>query len=87
MDFFKQSIFDRDTYKRTMKIFYEDAPVVASQRPELVPEEIREELHVPSDAVQIAYRKKCMEIEARGWSIDLDQFRTLEGKKLSLIHI
>ena len=84
-DFFKSSFFDKDTYRRTMKIFFEDGPIVANQRPELIPDEISAELHVKSDAMQIAYRKHCQAIEARGWGIDMDQYRTLEGKKATII--
>ena len=84
-DFFMSPFFDRDTHRRTMKIFYEDAPVVASQRPELIPEHISGELHIKADALQIAYRKHCQSIEAQGWSIDMDQFRTLEGKRATII--
>jgi len=84
-DFFKSPLFDGDTYRRTMKIFYEDGPVVASQRPELIPRHISEELHVKCDAIQIAYRKHCSAIEARGWGIDMDSYRTLEGKKATMI--
>lgn len=84
-DFFKSSLFDGDTHRRTMNIFYEDAPVVENQRPELIPEEISAELHVRADRIQIAYRKMCQAIEAKGWGIDLDQYRTLEGKKATII--
>ncbi len=84
-DFLKSPLFDGDTRRRTMKIFYEDAPVVENQRPELIPEEISAELHVRADRIQIAYRKMCQAIEAKGWGIDLDQYRTLEGKKATII--
>ncbi|MBJ93961.1 MAG: vanillate demethylase oxygenase subunit [Rickettsiales bacterium] len=84
-DFFKSPFFDRDAHRRTMKIFYEDGPVVASQRPELIPEQISAELHVKCDAIQIAYRKQCQVIEENGWGIDMDRYRTLEGKKATMI--
>jgi len=84
-DFFKASFFDADTRRRTLKIFYEDAPIVCNQRPELIPEEISAELHVKSDALQIEYRRFCESAIKRGWSIDMDQHRTLEGKKATII--
>lgn len=39
------------------KIFAQDRPVVESQRPERLPLDLREELHLPSDRLAIAYRK------------------------------
>jgi phenylpropionate dioxygenase-like ring-hydroxylating dioxygenase large terminal subunit len=39
------------------RIFAEDRPVVESQRPERLPLDLAEELHLPSDRLAIAYRK------------------------------
>lgn len=39
------------------KIFAQDVPVVASQRPELLPLDLQAELHLRSDKTAIAYRK------------------------------
>jgi len=39
------------------RIFAEDRPIVASQRPERLPLNLAEELHLPSDRLAIAYRK------------------------------
>lgn len=41
---------------RILKIFEEDRVVVESQRPELLPLDLQEELHLRSDRVAIAYR-------------------------------
>lgn len=38
-------------------IFAQDQPIVASQRPERLPLNLAEELHLPSDRLAIAYRK------------------------------
>jgi vanillate O-demethylase monooxygenase subunit len=38
-------------------IFAQDQPIVASQRPEKLPLNLAEELHLPSDRLAIAYRK------------------------------
>jgi vanillate O-demethylase monooxygenase subunit len=35
----------------------QDAPIVASQRPERLPLDLAEELHLPSDRMAIAYRQ------------------------------
>jgi phenylpropionate dioxygenase-like ring-hydroxylating dioxygenase large terminal subunit len=61
---------DKDSYKRTMKIFYEDQPTVEGQRPELIPVDLSSELQVKSDAVQLAYRRWRLEALNRGWGID-----------------
>jgi phenylpropionate dioxygenase-like ring-hydroxylating dioxygenase large terminal subunit len=39
------------------RIFAQDAPIVASQRPERLPLDLAEELHLPSDRMAIAYRQ------------------------------
>ncbi|MBM3799237.1 MAG: aromatic ring-hydroxylating dioxygenase subunit alpha [Actinobacteria bacterium] len=61
---------DKDSYKRTMKIFYEDRATVEGQRPELVPFDLSAELQVKSDAVQLAYRRWRQGNIDRGWLID-----------------
>jgi phenylpropionate dioxygenase-like ring-hydroxylating dioxygenase large terminal subunit len=61
---------DKDSHKRTMKIFYEDQPTVEGQRPELIPIDLSSELQVKSDAVQLSYRRWRQENIDRGWVID-----------------
>lgn len=39
------------------RIFAQDQPIVSSQRPERLPLDLAEELHLPSDRLAIAYRK------------------------------
>ena len=41
---------------RILRIFEEDRDIVESQRPELLPLDLQEELHLRSDRVAIAYR-------------------------------
>ena len=55
--FFTGGWADKDSIKRTMKIFLEDQPTVEGQRPELLPFDLSAELHVKSDAIQLAYRR------------------------------
>lgn len=47
---------------RILKIFEEDRVVVESQRPELLPLDLQEELHLRSDRVAIAYRRWLQEL-------------------------
>ena len=55
--FFTGKWADKNSYGRTMKIFYEDQATVEGQRPELVPFDLSAELHVKSDSLQLAYRR------------------------------
>jgi hypothetical protein len=43
----------------------QDIPVVESQRPELLPLDLQEELHLRSDRVAIAYRRYLRECGVR----------------------
>ena len=61
---------DKDSIKRTHKIFVEDQPTVEGQRPELVPFDLSAELQVKSDAVQLAYRRWRQAGIDKGWAID-----------------
>lgn len=69
-NFFTGSWADRDSRRRTDKIFLEDQATVESQRPELVPVDLSAELHVKSDATQLAYRRWRQACLDRGWGID-----------------
>ncbi len=68
--FFKGNWADRDAHKRVVKIFNEDRPIVIAQRPELLPYDLGAELHVKSDAIQIAYRQMRNKYIDMGWGID-----------------
>jgi phenylpropionate dioxygenase-like ring-hydroxylating dioxygenase large terminal subunit len=48
---------DADIVAFQEKIFAQDLPVVGSQRPERLPLDLAEELHLPSDRLAIAYRQ------------------------------
>ena len=55
--FFTGKWADRDTYNRTIKIFEQDKPIVESQRPQIIPIDLKAELYVPADTLQLQYRK------------------------------
>ena len=63
---------DRDARKRTLKIMLEDKPIIESQSPKVLPYDLAAELHVPSDALSIAYRKLRQKFLDMGWGIDTD---------------
>jgi Vanillate O-demethylase oxygenase C-terminal domain len=56
-NFFTGKWADRDTYKRTIKIFEQDKPIVESQRPQLIPTDLTAEISVAADTLQLLYRK------------------------------
>ena len=60
---------DKDSWRRTHKIFLEDQPTVEGQRPEFVPFDIAAELHVKADALQLVYRRWREAGIAKGWGI------------------
>lgn len=68
-NFFTGRWADRDSRRRTDKIFLEDQPTVEGQRPELVPIDLSAELHVKSDANQVAYRRWRQAGLDRGWGL------------------
>lgn len=76
---------DADTYKRTMKIFYEDQATVEAQTPELVPFDIASELNVKSDQVSLAFRRWRANAYDRGWGIQPHQILTTDDKRLATV--
>ena len=64
---------DREALKRTLEIFVQDQVVVENQRPELLPADISGELHMRSDAMSIAYRRRRQELLDMGWGIEADR--------------
>jgi len=76
---------DADTYRRTMKIFYEDQATVEAQTPELVPFDIAGELNVKSDQVSLAFRRWRAAAYDRGWGIQPHQIITTDDKRLATV--
>lgn len=74
--FFKQGFFNKDSTRRVIKIFNEDRRTVMEQRPELLPYDLAAELHVRSDAIQIAYRKLRNKYLDMGWGIDTHRIQS-----------
>jgi len=68
-DFFTGSWADGNARKRVLKIFHQDAPVVDAVRPELLPHDLGAELHLKSDLISVAYRRRRRELVDRGWLI------------------
>ena len=71
--FAKSDFFDKDTHKRIHYIFKQDDDVISQQRPELLPYDLSAEMHVRSDALQVAYRRRRNELIDAGWGIDVHE--------------
>jgi hypothetical protein len=72
-DFLKKPVADKDTHKRIHYIFKQDDDVISKQRPEMVPFNLTDEMHIRSDALQVAYRRRRNELIEQGWGIDMHQ--------------
>ncbi|MEV0971212.1 aromatic ring-hydroxylating dioxygenase subunit alpha [Microtetraspora glauca] len=70
--FFPRAWADKNAIKRTMRILKQDIPIVESQRPELLPFDLSDELHIRSDALQVAYRRRRAELIQKGWWVGDD---------------
>ncbi|WLQ52114.1 aromatic ring-hydroxylating dioxygenase subunit alpha [Streptomyces poriferorum] len=68
-DFFTGSWADANARKRVYRIFGQDAPVVDATRPELLPADLGAELHLRSDMISVAYRRRRQELAAKGWAV------------------
>ncbi|WP_420630142.1 Rieske 2Fe-2S domain-containing protein [Candidatus Leptofilum sp.] len=84
-DFFKSPLADRDAARRVIKIFDEDNPFVVAQRPELLPYDLAAELHVKSDAIQVAFRKTRAKYFDMGYGIDMHKIRSEYGNYQAVV--
>ena len=72
-DFIKAEWADKDTHKRIIDIFKQDDSVLKKQRPEILPYQLSDELHIRSDILQTTYRRRRNELIDQGWGIDMHQ--------------
>lgn len=72
-DFIKADWADKDTHRRINDIFKQDDSVISKQRPEILPYNLSDELHVRSDSLQVSYRRRRNELLDQGWGIDMHQ--------------
>lgn len=85
-NFMKSGFFDKDSARRNDRIFEQDNAVLQKLKPEHVPDSWREEVTVKSDALQVAFRRRLRELEARGWKLDEDRIaREFRGKRACTI--
>lgn len=68
--FFTGRWADKNAAKRVPPIFEADQVIVENQRPELLPFDLSAELHVKSDAIAVAYRRRLIELNDSGFRYD-----------------
>ncbi|MBO2447872.1 aromatic ring-hydroxylating dioxygenase subunit alpha [Actinomadura barringtoniae] len=82
-NFFTGKWADGNALKRIEKILLQDRPVVESQRPELLPFDLSDELHIRSDSLQVAYRRRRRELIEAGWWVGDDDVVTGDAPRRS----
>ena len=80
-NFLLSPLFDRNTIKRNVRIFEQDAAVIEHVRPLHVPQSLREEVTVKSDALQMEFRRLVRRLESRGWKIDGERLHAEYGDR------
>jgi phenylpropionate dioxygenase-like ring-hydroxylating dioxygenase large terminal subunit len=77
---------DRNSDQRNRRIFEQDDLVLRRIRPEHVPDGWREEVTLRSDGLQVAFRRRLREFEARGWKIDSERIgREYRGRRACVL--
>lgn len=84
-DFFTGSWADGDARRRVLKIFLQDQPTVEAQRPELLPYDLSAELHIKSDAIQVAYRKTRNKFLDMGYGIDMHRIASEYSRQQAVV--
>ena len=85
-NFFTSKFFDRDTYKRNIKIFEQDHAVISKLTPTELPTRVQDEYSVRADGMMVAFRKKRAELYRRGWGLDSHAYeRDYQGRKAAVI--
>ncbi|MDB9374913.1 aromatic ring-hydroxylating oxygenase subunit alpha [Nodularia sphaerocarpa] len=74
-NFFTYSWADRLFVKFHHKVGLEDKVVTESQSPQLIPDNLLTEVHVPADALTLAYRQLRQKYLAMGWGLDSEQYK------------
>ena len=85
-NFFISPIFDRMAHSRNMKIAEEDRVIAEHIEPVIGCDGPTDDLSVMADKIQIVYRDKIKEWEAKGWRIDTEALQAgYPGKDLYVI--
>ena len=84
-NFMRKSFFDKDTRRRVQAIFDQDAYVVEKVQPQILPEDLSEEISVKSDGLQIAYRRMRRNLIKQGYAIDTSHFQNDNHNKFARV--
>jgi phenylpropionate dioxygenase-like ring-hydroxylating dioxygenase large terminal subunit len=85
-NFFLSPLFDSLNDRRNRAIVLEDQAIVEALEPALAMEGATADLSVKADAIQLAYRRRLADWEARGWRIDGERLRAAApGRALHVI--
>jgi len=85
-NFFTNPLFDRMANKRNMTIAEEDRIIAENIEPVIGRDGPTDDLSVKADRIQMVYRDKIKEWEARGWRIDTETINAgYPGKDLYVI--
>ena len=85
-NFFRWGIFDKNSVKRTQKVFEEDAAIVEALSPHYLPESLESEVSVEQDKFMGAWRKvRKVHVEEKGWKIDSRAMQDFAGEKVFTI--
>lgn len=80
--FFRSPIFDKDSKRRLMQIFDQDAAIVEQSQPNWLPETLENELSVQHDRFMSHWRNtRRRHVEELGWQIDTAALKPYEGHK------
>ncbi|MEA5515054.1 aromatic ring-hydroxylating dioxygenase subunit alpha [Nodularia sp. UHCC 0506] len=74
-NFFTYSWADRLFIKFHHQVGLEDKVVTESQIPQLIPDNLLTEVHVPADALTLAYRQMRQKYLAMGWGLNSEQYK------------
>ena len=84
-NFFKWDIFDKDSIKRTLKVFEEDAHIVENASPNNLPEDLEHEVSVKHDRFMGTWRSMRRKHVDMGWEIDSQAVTAAGGKTVFCI--
>ena len=84
-NFFKWSMFDSGSIKRTRNVFQQDADIVEALSPNYLPETLENEVSVEQDKFMGAWRQIRRKHIEMGWKIDTRAMKAYEGEKVFTI--
>jgi len=81
-NFFKWDMFDKDTIRRTMQVFQQDADIIEAASPYYLPETLENEMSVKQDRFMSVWREMRRKHIEKGWQIDVEQMKKISKHKV-----